>query len=367
MKSMYWAAVASFSVAASANAGALDRSGQSITALFEEGRYFELSLGSVSPDTSGVAAASLGGFSSGEIGPSYLQFGAAYKADINDQWSYALIIDQPFGADVSYPVGTGYFAAGSRAVVDSYALTGLLRYKFNNNFSVHGGLRAQTISASATLPFVNNYEVNGESDIGFGYVAGVAYERPEIALRVSLTYSSEIEHNNDTTETSAALGGPNASVTTIETPQSLNLEFQTGIAQDTLLFGGVRWAEYSQFSIEPANFSVLSGGAPLLDYEDDIFTWTLGVGRRINDNWSVSASLGYEKDNGGFETNLGPRDGIQSLSLAAIYTQDDMKITTGIRYAKLGDAETAIPGVAPAGTFDDNDVIAIGMRVGWQF
>jgi len=367
MKNLQWAMVALIGTTGMAQAGALDRSGQSITALFEEGRYLEFSFGSVSPSTSGNAVPALGGVSSGDLTPSYLQLGASFKADINDRLSYAIIYDQPFGADVSYPVGTGYFAAGSRAVVDTHALTGLLRYKFNDAFSVHGGVRAQSISASASVPFINNYEVSGSSDIGFGYVAGVAYERPEIALRVSLTYNSEIEHNSDTVETSLALGGPNASVTTIETPQSLNLEFQTGIAQDTLLFGGLRWTEYSDFTIAPANFGLLTGGAPLLSYEDDIYTWSLGVGRRINDTWSVSAAVGYERTNGGFETNLGPTDGIRTLSLAAIYTRDNMKITTGIRYAEIGDAQTAIPGAAPAAVFDDNDALAIGVRVGFKF
>jgi long-subunit fatty acid transport protein len=264
-------------------------------------------------------------------------------------------------------LGTGYFAAGSRAQLDSHALTGLLRYKFNDNFSVHGGIRAQSISASASIPFISNYDIKGDSDIGFGYVAGVAYERPDIALRVSLTYNSKIEHENDTVESSAALGGPNNSVTTIETPQSLNLEFQTGIAANTLLFGGLRWTEYSAFSIAPANYGLLTGGAALLSYEDDIYTWSLGVGRKLNDTWSVSASLGYERTNGGFETNLGPADGIKTLALAAVYTRDNMKITTGIRYADIGNAQTAIPGVAPAGTFRDNKALALGVKVGFSF
>jgi hypothetical protein len=93
MKTIRLAAMALVGAASTAQAGALDRSGQSITALFEQGRHAEFSLGSVSPSTSGVAAAALGGVSSGDLTPSYLQFGAAYKADLNDQLSYALIYE----------------------------------------------------------------------------------------------------------------------------------------------------------------------------------------------------------------------------------------------------------------------------------
>ncbi|SFD75580.1 Long-chain fatty acid transport protein [Sulfitobacter brevis] len=356
-----------------ASAGGIDRSGQSITALFENGRYGELSFASVSPSTSGTSVAGLGSRNSGDLTPSYFQFGAAYKADINEQLSYALIYDQPFGADVAYPGGTGYFAQGSKAEFESHAITGLLRYKMANNVSVHGGVRVQTIEASATVPFVTGaagpfagapYTVKGERETGVGYVLGAAYEKPEIALRVSLTYNSAISYDVDTTESSVL--GPNRSTTEVETPQSVNLEFQTGIAADTLLFGGVRWTDYSEFKIPPASYAALTGSS-LLSYADDVYTYSLGVGRKINDTWSVSASVGYEKSNGGFASNLGPTDGNKSLALAAVYTRDNMKITTGVRYVNIGDAQTAIPNFAPAANFEDNDAVAFGMKVGFTF
>lgn len=367
MKPHYLAAAALLGSSVTAHAGNLDRSGQSISALFEEGRYGELSFGSGSPSVSGTAVAGLGGVSSGDISPSFTQFSAAYKADINERWSYALIYDQPFGADVAYPTGTGYFAQGSTATLDSHALTGILRYKMPSNFSIHGGLRIQTLEATANIPFISNYSVVGDRDVGVGYLLGAAYERPDIALRVSLTYNSAIEHEVSTVETSTALGGPNTSITTVDTPQSLNLDFQTGIAEDTLLFGGVRWTDWSDFRISPANYGVLTGGASLLSYNDDVFTWSLGVGRRLNDKWSVAASVAYEKQTGGFFTNLGPTDGVKSLGLGATYTHDNMKITAGVRYVNVGSAQTQIPGFAPASNFEDNDAVAFGMKIGFTF
>lgn len=366
MKSHFLALPALLASTAAVHAGGIDRSGQSINALFESGRYAEFSFGHISPDTSGTSVAGLGSRNSGNATENYLQFGAAYKADINDKWSYAIIYDQPFGADVDYPAGTGYYAAGSQADLDSHALTGLMRYRVNDNFSVHGGLRVQSIEATAAVPFVSNYSVTGDRDIGVGYSAGVAYERPDIAMRVSLTYNSKIKHDLDTSESSVAIGSTSTS-TEIETPQSLNLEFQTGIAADTLLFGGVRWVDWSEFDITPRDYRTLTSGNSLVSYDDDVFTYSLGVGRRLNDNWSVSASVGYEKSNGGFASNLGPTDGNKSLALAAVYTRDNMKITTGVRYVNIGDAQTAIPGFAPAADFEDNDAVAFGVKVGFTF
>ncbi len=359
--------------ATAANAGGIDRSGQSITALFENGRYAEFSLGAVSPDTSGVSTvfSGLAGQNSGNMTDNFFTFSAAYKADINDQLSYAIIYDQPFGADVEYDPNPFYFAGGAKAEFNSHAITGLLRYKLPSNVSFHVGIRVQTIEATATLPRSPGvfYDVKGDRDVGAGYVLGVAYEKPEIALRVSLTYSSKIKYDVDTVERvggAVVLTAP----THIETPQSVNLEFQTGIMADTLLFGGVRWTDWSSFTIAPPAYSSPppgGSGGPLLSYADDVFSYTLGVGRRLSDTWAVSASVGYEKSNGGFASNLGPTDGNKSMALAAVYSRDKMKITTGIRYINIGDAQTTLNGTNAAANFKDNEAVAIGIKVGFNF
>jgi long-subunit fatty acid transport protein len=103
-----------------------------------------------------------------------------------------------------------------------------------------------------------------------------------------------------------------------------------------------------------------------LSYEEDVTTYTVGLGHRINETWSVAGSLSYERNTGNLFTNLGPNDGQTSIGLAAIYTQGPMKITTGIRYARIGDTTTAVQGV-PAAEFNDNDAVAFGVKVGYSF
>lgn len=358
--------------AGGAHAGALDRTGQSVDVLFEDGRYVEFSFATVSPDLSGnsVSLALPNGTGSGDISPSYSQYGAAYKADLNDQWSYALIYDQPWRADVEYAAGTGYFAAGSTAQFRSHAWTGLLQYNMRSGVSFYGGLRFQAVEANAAIEFpalsLTGYSAFAERDYGIGYVAGVAYERPEIALRVSLTYNSEISHSVPTTETINPVPFDLTSETEFETPQSVNLAFQTGIAPGTLLFGGVRWVDWSDFALTPQTYLSATSGS-LLSYEDDVYTYTLGIGRRLTDNWSVAATLGYEETNGSFFTNLGPSDGQESIGLAAVYTQGNMKITTGIRYVRIGDTVTRAGPFAPAASFEDNDAVAFGVKIGYNF
>ena len=369
MKRVILAAAVIGAGASAAIAGGLDRTGQPIGILFEDGRYFEFSFGAVSPDVSGVGVLLTPGMMSGDMTESYFQFSAAYKADINENFSYAVIFDQPFGADVAYPTGTGYFAGGSTASLDTYALTGVLKYTTESNVSVYAGARAQSLQAEAVVPFVAGYSASTETDFGFGYLAGAAYEKPEIALRVALTYNSEIEHNLATTEISASpLGGPNLSTTNITTPQSVNLDVQTGIAEGTLLFGGIRWVDWSEFDISPADYILLTpSGSPLVSYPNDVVTYTLGLGRRLNDNWSVAGSVNYEKHHGDLTGNLGPTDGRFGATLAAIYTRDNLKVTAGVSYVDVGNADTFVGAPVPGGSFTGNSAIGAGVRVGFSF
>lgn len=377
MKKCLSGAAALSLIAVSAQSGALDRTGQSVDILFEDGRYVEFSLGYLSPDIAGESIAPVGGTlgplfpaggRSGDIGQSNFNFGAGYKADINEDWSYALIVDEPFKADIAYPANTGYFAQDSTAEFASYALTALLQYNMANGFSVYGGPRFQRTDASAAIAFVGDYAVNADNDWGVGFVFGAAYERPEIALRVALTYSSEISHENDVSESfgNPALAGLSGdSVAEFETPQSINLEAQTGIARNTLLFGSIRWVDWSDFDLSPNQYVAVTG-QPLLSYVDDITTYTIGLGYRINDTWSVAGDVGYEENTGNLFTNLGPADGQTSVGLAAIYSHDKVTVTTGVRYAWIGDTTTAVQG-QPAAEFNDNEAFAFGVKIGYNF
>ena len=121
------------------------------------------------------------------------------------------------------------------------------------------------------------------------YLVWVAYEKPEIALRVALTYNSKISHDFDTVERSALTGGVDlAGTTTVESPQSVNLEFQSGVAKDTLVFGSIRWVDWSNYVIDPTYYTPPS---PLVSYDSDTVTYTLGVGRRFNEHWEGAGGM----------------------------------------------------------------------------
>lgn len=368
MKHILTAAGALALGATAAAAGGIERSTQSVAVIFEKGNYGELSFGMVNPSVSGVATAfsPTPGGASGNMAEKYLSIGAAYKHSFSESLDAAIIFDQPFGANVTYPLAP-YYATGTTATLSTSAITGVVKYKFPSNVSVYGGLRYQTMSAEAVIPFIPTigYSVDASRDAGVGYLVGVAYEKPEIALRVALTYNSKVKHELPIVENSVFTGGVDLpGTTTTHTPQSVNLEFQSGIAKDTLVFGSVRWVDWSEFVLDGPNYPPAS---PIVSYEKDTITYSLGVGRRFSENWSAAVTLGYEPPSGGFSANLGPTDGNKSISLGATYTKDNMKITGGVRYVDIGDAQTTLGGGVAAADFEDNSAIGVGLRIGFSF
>ena len=350
--------------ALTASAAGIERSAPSTRILFEDGRYFELSASIANPSLSGEGGLLATG-STGDLLKTFASFGVAYKGDLNDRVSYALILGNPWGVDTLYPDRAGSLYGGTEASLDSYSLTGILSYDITQNIKAYAGVVGQYIEADAAFPFApalgfpGAYSVDAEGDFGFGFMGGVAYERPEIALRVALTYYSEIDHTLSTTETVGAVSFDDK--TDITTPQSVNLDFQTGVAANTLVFGQIRWVDWSEFAIAPPIFTA-GVGAPLVDYEEDWWTYTLGVGQRFNENWSGAVQASYEPQTDTVLTTLGPIDGRVTLGLSATYEFENTKITGGLSYTMLGDAENF------AGTqYDDGSVFGAGVRVGWSF
>ncbi|MEQ3626360.1 MAG: hypothetical protein ABNH26_14160 [Celeribacter sp.] len=388
MRKLLGAASALSLCAGAASAAGVERTVQSMGVLFQEGNYVEFSIGRVEPDVSGEqqvdvltfvpppgpGLVNLGGSgaNSGDVAEDYTQLGFGLKMALNDRVDLALILDQPFGADVNYEQNTGYLyggimgAPGSSAQVRSQAATALARYKFDDNWSVHGGLRFMKTYGRADL--FNGYSLRTDPNYATGYVIGAAYERPEIALRVALTYNSAITHDFEAKE-----NGVDSDNFETEIPQSVNLEFQSGVAADTLVFGSVRWVEWSAFDITPVAYEA-STGTPLVSYNDDTVTYTLGVGRKFNEQWSGAVTASYEDAMGGFSGNLGPTDGATSIGLAATYTTEQgVSITGGLRHIWIGDAKTETPAALgyPDGTtfgeFNDNTAFAYGLRIAYNF
>ena len=290
-------AVAALSVASAASAAGLDRSGQDVTAFLQDGTYAEAVYTYIDADVTGKDTS---GNKIDDIAESYDFFRYGVKADINDTFSVGVLYDEPFGAAADYTGDNNFVNSngeGTNVEVRTESITGILGAKFgqNKDFQVYGGPVAQRVKADVKLrgpayEAANGYTTNINADQDYGYIAGVAYSKPEIALKASLTYRSEIEHNAQASEiypvvgsglipapVVSALGLSTNRVDSIEitTPESVNFDFQTGINPTTLATAKVRWVPWSDFAIVPSLYNDVSKistqddkGLALVSYDD---------------------------------------------------------------------------------------------------
>ncbi|MDH2328363.1 outer membrane protein transport protein [Cereibacter sp. SYSU M97828] len=363
--------------------GGIERNSQFLGPLFEKGNYFELSYGHVSPSASGSDRGAFGS-KTGNILGSYNSTGLAYKHQFNEDWSAALMIDQPLGADLLYPEGGSFMLGGTGVDVSSLSVTGVVRYKLPQSpFGVHAGIRALRTDGSvavggAAFGPVSGYNMSVDEDTAYGWLAGVSWERPEIGARVSMTYTSPIDNHFQATEQGPLVDpdGPGpapglplldgSSPLKVSTPESWNIAFQTGITPKTLLFGSIRWVEWSTFRIDPERLWQVTGNG--LVYLNDSTTYMLGVGHAFSDSWSGAVSFSFEKAGSDEVSPLAPTNGSKSITLAAIYTRDRIKVTTGVTYAALGDAKPTL-GTPPVSIADveGSHAWGAGVKIGYSF
>ena len=290
----------------------------------------------------------------------------ATKFDAGENLSVGLARYNQAGASHNYqgagsPI-PGFSAVGPRTDLSINALTLMGRYAFDD-FSAIGGIKISTVADATADIFklsgaTTAASVTGGSDTGL--VAGVAYDRPEIALRAELIYEAEASFSLATT--GGLLGAATAN-TTASVPDYRTLNFQSGIAEDTLLYGSIRQADWSNHQVAVAP---QTQAAPTSDFSDST-TYTIGIGRKISDEWSVTASYKTEESSENPGTSLlSPTDGYEAIGAAAIYTlANGTEITVGLNYSMLGDKTITTSGVS--GLYSDNTVVTSGIKVAYNF
>ena len=407
-------------------AAALDRSGQSISAFLQPGNYFEAGLSVLDPTVKGKvregftpnatppSVIRLENTNLSDMGGDYMFYNAALKLQLTDQVSFGFIYDQPFGADASYSVadtgsavagGQGLFHNGSSATaveVDSQNLSFIFGYQPNKHFNFYAGPVYQTVKGNLQLRglgYGGNDQFGGyNADIketgDLGWLAGAAYQIPDIALKASITYRSEIDHKVMVDESSLAAPGLNAGTainmnnglgkTEITTPQSVNLDLQSGIMANTVAFANVRWVNWKDFSIRPHAFGIASNiaganpainkpnGFDLVAYTDDQWSINTGIGRKLNDQWAGNVSVGYDTGAGNPVSTLGPTEGYWNLGVGVQYSPTPATfISGGVKYFWLGDAKAQAASQFDTpnyvAEFEDNNAIAYGLKLGYRF
>lgn len=377
-------------------AAGLDRSGQSIAAFLQPGNYAEAGISILDPKVQSNQ------LKVNDMAEDYYFPAAAIKVQATEHISIGLLYDQPFGAESLYPSNNPVFGANGEATqveVETHNLSALIGYQPTENWNFYAGPVYQTVQGKVSLrglayggaSKLGSYDINLKEDEAYGWLAGFAYSIPEIALKAAVTYRSEIKHELDTTETfrfgtdgalyipalTGSIPGKTAVIPTyhkaeITTPQSVNIDLQSGVAKNTLAFANIRWVHWDQFAVKPAYLSQLTGALTgkqqnLVDYSDDQWSATVGLGHKFNAKWSGTAAVGWDSGAGNPVTTLGPIEGYWSVGLGGQYSPaENYFIAAGVRYLWLGDAQAQTGGTV-VGSFEDNTAIAYGMKIGYRF
>lgn len=247
----------------------------------------------------------------------------------------------------------------------------------NKNFQIYGGPVAQRVKGEVHLrgpayQVMTGYDAKIATDTQLGWAAGLAFYKPEIALKAALTYRSEIEHDSEIAETIPVTGYVGKKDFKVTLPDSWNLDFQTGVNPTTLLTAKVRYVPWSDFEIRPTQYTETTKlrypqGLPIISYDKDQWSAEVGLGKRVSDRLAVSGAVGWDSGAGNPASSLGPIKGYYSLGLGARYNvTPEWSLSLGGKYFKFGDAQAQLPTKDKVGNFDSNDGYALGVKLAYH-
>lgn len=241
---------------------------------------------------------------------------------LNDNVSCVGSYSQPYGADSTYSGAITFHIAAQSLASNEFGLTcGYGMDLSKGRLSIIGGVFYETIEYEQARNFLVAFGNAGDSTLNlksraFGYRVGVGYEIPEIALKATLMYRSQTDHDatgtyfNTPFRTLAIASGTNpiianalyGTATTASAqadaslPQQVELAVQSGIAEGWLAFASVKWTDWSVLQ----QLQVTEGiaGQPFSTsrfFFDDGWTVTGGIARRFNEQLAGSVSLTWDK------------------------------------------------------------------------
>lgn len=237
---------------------------------------------------------------------------AAIKLDISQYFACAGTLAQPYGGATTYAAPTLSGKLDEDFTIYEFGATCAAKFNVGpGKLYLIGGIFQEQFDYDRTN-FINPLLPNATLELSgtdVGYRAGVGYAIPDIALKAELMYRSGTEYGADGTLflANAALPTPIPGVppTTIipvaalgigELPQSVELKLQSGVAPGWLVFGAVKWTDWSV--TETLDVRSAASGALLsrnLYFWEDGWTVTAGVGHAFTDTISGAVSLTWDR------------------------------------------------------------------------
>lgn len=218
----------------------------------------------------------------------------AAKFKASDNFACAFTYTQPFGADADYGAqaqaasfaGGGSGASHKDFITNEYGATCDVSIQAGKG-RIHllGGVFLQDFEYTANAV---RGDLHLQDHAAYGYRFGVGYDIPEYALRAQLMYRSAVEHDaNDGSfdwDPLVAPFGLQDAFGSGTLPQSVKLSLQTGVAPGWMVYGSVKWTDWSV--MDSLNYSVGNPMAPGgYTPQEDVYNW--------KDGWTINAGVAH--------------------------------------------------------------------------
>ena len=236
----------------------------------------------------------------------------------------------------------------------------MARYSFNDKYSVIAGVRQSSLRKSSLDTLAAAYSIDAVSKTGAVY--GFAYERPDIALKFEILRSESI------TIDLVGKAATSLDVTgTLVIPEATTINFQTGIAENTLLIASAHRVNWTGSDVK-LNVALEPSLNQASDFSNTT-SYSLGLGRKLNEATSASLTYSWEKGTnpGGASTSpFTMSNGSETLSAGVQHKIGSITISGGISYTKAGDVDVTHSSGLTA-SYADNSVTAVGIKFGYNF
>jgi len=329
-----------------------------------------------------------------QLVPDYSDRHWALRYRLTDYLTCALRYEEPYRADVQYADDSlSYLDDASRpaaapvsSVYQSELLTTACRVfwrRGNHVWSLISGIRHQKVRGAFSSDLgpgnqgaSDNLDVrlNGGSEVG--QLWGVSWAYPSVAARVTVFYRDAIHYSlTGETLTPVSMGSPRmrapANAETL-TPQTVVLSWQTGIAENWLLFGSFRWSEWRK--VDAINVSDGVGNPSLSLYRNNTLDYNLGMIHQFSQRWKAGFSYASGKKLGGTSgvpgydsENLRDPQGRRHIVATGLQhsPRSDLAVDLLMRYAYL--EEKRVLTNSFEARFPSNQAFSLELGFSWFF
>ena len=356
------------------------------SAMYEDGSFVSLSYASINSNLKGKDA---GGTKVKTLKDQTLT-NLAFKTQVGDfglgLTTYRSGAIQMNGSSNSTFTGNsiaGNYIPSANAELNTTAF--LVNYNLNDSFSVIGGIKNNALNSFNLTSIYGSYDVSSKSNSA--YVVGSAFENPDIALRAEILLQPSSKIKTTGTYTSAAVDFPTAiegmgytdipaGVTgsfaaTLNTPEMITLNFQSGIAADTLITGSIHQAKWKssqvKVDVSTAVAAINTAAAVSSDFSDTT-KYSIGLARKFSSSLSGSVSYNQEVGSGSTSTStFTMSNGSKSLNLGFRYSFEQANLSVGVSQTMFNDVTVDANALTSPIEYKNNTATTIGIKLSTNF